>query len=77
MSTLYQVVRTRSSSSLHWPLCLANLVNGALWAAYGLVSTLAGGGVQVVKAGESADEQKQGFVMQGRRAVLKQIVHWL
>jgi hypothetical protein len=38
MTTLYRVVKTRSSASLHWPLCLANLVNGALWAAYGLVS---------------------------------------
>lgn len=36
LATLAKVVRERSSSSLHWPLCLMNAVNGSLWFAYGL-----------------------------------------
>ncbi|KAJ3093010.1 hypothetical protein HK102_013284 [Quaeritorhiza haematococci] len=30
------VVRTRNSASLLWPLAVANLINGSLWAAYGV-----------------------------------------
>jgi hypothetical protein len=37
LSTLARVVTTRNASSLHWPLCLMNVVNGCLWFAYGLV----------------------------------------
>ena len=37
LSTLVHVLRSRCSASLHWPLCLANGVNGALWTAYGVV----------------------------------------
>lgn len=36
LATLAKVIRERSSSSLHWPLCLMNAVNGTLWFAYGL-----------------------------------------
>jgi len=35
LSTLVSVVKTKSSSSLHWPSCLMNLINGTCWVAYG------------------------------------------
>jgi hypothetical protein len=31
-------VRTRNSASIYRPTCIANLVNAALWVAYGIVS---------------------------------------
>lgn len=36
LSTILEVLRTKSSSTLHWPLVLMNTINGALWLAYGL-----------------------------------------
>ncbi|KAJ3093011.1 hypothetical protein HK102_013285 [Quaeritorhiza haematococci] len=36
LGVLYEVVRTRNSASLLWPLALANVINGTLWTAYGL-----------------------------------------
>ena len=39
LSTIAQVLRSRCSASLYWPLCLMNGINGALWAAYGVVSS--------------------------------------
>lgn len=33
-----QVVRSRNSASIYRPTCVANLVNAALWVAYGIVS---------------------------------------
>lgn len=33
-----QVVRTRNSASIYRPTCIANLINAALWVAYGVVS---------------------------------------
>lgn len=36
LSTVATVIKQRDSSSLHWPLCLMNVVNGCLWFAYGL-----------------------------------------
>lgn len=33
-----QVVRLRNSASIYRPTCIANLVNAALWVAYGVVS---------------------------------------
>jgi hypothetical protein len=38
LTTVAKVVAERDSSSLHWPLCSMNTVNGLLWFAYGLVS---------------------------------------
>ncbi|GLC44702.1 hypothetical protein PLESTB_000972900 [Pleodorina starrii] len=35
LSTLAEVVRCRSSASLHWPISVMNTVNGLLWVAYG------------------------------------------
>jgi hypothetical protein len=43
LSTIAHVLRTRCSATLHWPLCLMNGVNGALWTAYGVVSCTAAG----------------------------------
>lgn len=37
LSSLLQVMRERDSSSIYWPLSLANLVNALLWFAYGMV----------------------------------------
>ena len=37
LTSLAKVVAERDSSSLHWPLCAMNIVNGLLWFAYGLV----------------------------------------
>jgi hypothetical protein len=39
LSTIAQVLRSRCSTSLLWPLCLMNGINGALWAAYGVVGS--------------------------------------
>jgi solute carrier family 50 protein (sugar transporter) len=36
LSSVAQVVAQRDSSSLHWPLCTMNVINGMLWFAYGL-----------------------------------------
>ncbi|KAF8068188.1 hypothetical protein HT031_001874 [Scenedesmus sp. PABB004] len=36
LSSLAKVIATRDSSSLHWPLCAMNIINGMLWFAYGL-----------------------------------------
>ena len=36
LSTILEVVRSKCSSTLHWPLALMNTINGALWLAYGL-----------------------------------------
>eukprot|EP00775_Hariotina_reticulata_P011424 gene11424-11570_t len=36
LSSAVQVVRSRSSSSIYLPTCIANLVNAALWVAYGI-----------------------------------------
>ena len=36
LSTLLQVVRTKSAATLHWPSCLMNLINGTCWVAYGI-----------------------------------------
>lgn len=38
LSSLAKVISQRDSSSLHWPLCSMNIINGMLWFAYGLVS---------------------------------------
>jgi uncharacterized protein with PQ loop repeat len=35
-----QVIRSRSSSSIYLPMCIANLVNTLLWIGYGFVSAL-------------------------------------
>lgn len=37
LSTLLTVVRRRDSASLVLPLCVMNILNGALWSTYGLV----------------------------------------
>lgn len=39
LSTVVQVIRTRSSSTIYLPMCIANLVNTLLWIGYGFVST--------------------------------------
>lgn len=36
LSSTLQVLRTQDSSSIYWPLSLMNLINGAMWTAYGL-----------------------------------------
>ncbi|KAI8476873.1 MAG: sugar efflux transporter for intercellular exchange-domain-containing protein [Monoraphidium minutum] len=36
LTTVYKVVRMRDSASLNGPLCTMNVINGALWFAYGL-----------------------------------------
>lgn len=36
LSSVAKVVAERDSSSLHWPLCTMNIINGMLWFAYGL-----------------------------------------
>lgn len=36
LSSVAKVIAERDSSSLHWPLCSMNIVNGMLWFAYGL-----------------------------------------
>lgn len=36
LSTARDVVRTRNSASLYRPTCVMNLLNGALWVAYGI-----------------------------------------
>lgn len=36
LSTVATVLKNRDSSSLHWPLCLMNVINGGLWFSYGL-----------------------------------------
>jgi uncharacterized protein with PQ loop repeat len=38
LSTMFQVIRSRSSSSIYLPMCIANLVNTLLWIGYGFVS---------------------------------------
>ena len=37
LSTVAEVVSTRSSASLYAPLCAMNVVNGLLWVTYGYV----------------------------------------
>ena len=39
LSTVYNVIRTRNASSLFWPLSTMNIINGTLWAAYGIAIT--------------------------------------
>jgi hypothetical protein len=39
LTSLAKVVAQRDSSSLHWPLCCMNVVNGTLWFAYGMVGS--------------------------------------
>lgn len=36
LSSIAKVIAERDSSSLHWPLCTMNIINGMLWFAYGL-----------------------------------------
>lgn len=36
LSSVAKVIAERDSSSLHWPLCTMNIINGMLWFAYGL-----------------------------------------
>jgi solute carrier family 50 protein (sugar transporter) len=36
LSSVAKVISERDSSSLHWPLCTMNIINGMLWFAYGL-----------------------------------------
>lgn len=36
LSMIVKVVRTKSSSALHFPMVLANFVNGSMWFMYGL-----------------------------------------
>ena len=36
LSTVLEVVRTRSSASLSWPLCVAATLNAAMWTTYGV-----------------------------------------
>ncbi|KAJ3093009.1 hypothetical protein HK102_013283 [Quaeritorhiza haematococci] len=36
LSVVYDVIRTKNSASLLWPLGLANLITSLLWAAYGI-----------------------------------------
>jgi hypothetical protein len=36
LSSVAKVIAERDSSSLHWPLCMMNIINGMLWFAYGL-----------------------------------------
>lgn len=36
LSSVAKVFAERDSSSLHWPLCTMNVINGLLWFAYGL-----------------------------------------
>lgn len=40
LTSLAKVVAQRDSSSLHWPLCCMNVINGTLWFAYGMVRRL-------------------------------------
>jgi hypothetical protein len=40
LTSLAKVVAQRDSSSLHWPLCCMNVINGTLWFAYGMVRGL-------------------------------------
>ncbi|KAL3130843.1 hypothetical protein ABBQ38_000175 [Trebouxia sp. C0009 RCD-2024] len=35
LTTIKQVIVTRSSASLYWPLCMMNVLNGILWFGYG------------------------------------------
>ncbi|GIL88438.1 hypothetical protein Vretimale_15406 [Volvox reticuliferus] len=35
LSTIAEVLRSRSSASLYWPISIMNTVNGLLWVAYG------------------------------------------
>lgn len=35
LSTMFQVIRSKSSSSIYLPMCIANLVNTLLWIGYG------------------------------------------
>lgn len=37
LSTMFTVIRSRSSASIYLPMCLANLVNTLLWIGYGFV----------------------------------------
>ncbi len=38
LTTVKEVLVSRSSSSLYWPLCMMNVLNGLLWVGYGRVS---------------------------------------
>lgn len=35
LTTVKEVLMTRSSASLYWPLCMMNVLNGLLWVGYG------------------------------------------
>mmetsp|Transcript_9963 Transcript_9963/g.28575 ORF Transcript_9963/g.28575 Transcript_9963/m.28575 type:complete len:194 (-) Transcript_9963:179-760(-) len=39
LSAIVTVFRRRSSSSIYWPMSIANLLNGSLWFSYGLWGT--------------------------------------
>lgn len=38
LTTVKEVLVSRSSASLYWPLCMMNVLNGLLWVGYGRVS---------------------------------------
>lgn len=38
LTSLFKVLADRDSSSIYWPLSLANLANALLWMVYGMVS---------------------------------------
>eukprot|EP00879_Flechtneria_rotunda_P027302 GHRR01029245.1.p2 GENE.GHRR01029245.1~~GHRR01029245.1.p2 ORF type:complete len:130 (+),score=17.80 GHRR01029245.1:303-692(+) len=40
LSTAVSVIRSKSSSSIYLPMCIANLVNTLLWIGYGMVSAI-------------------------------------
>jgi hypothetical protein len=37
LTSLFKVLKERDSSSIYWPLSLANLANAMLWMVYGMV----------------------------------------
>lgn len=40
LTTVKEVLVSRSSASLYWPLCMMNVLNGLLWVGYGRVSNV-------------------------------------
>lgn len=42
LTSLFKVLKERDSSSIYWPLSLANLANALLWMVYGMVGFAAG-----------------------------------
>ena len=40
LTTVLEVLRNKSSASLHLPLSVMTIINGTLWVAYGLVRAL-------------------------------------